>query len=239
MVITREPLSLEKWNLVHLITSSCWSHAIAYSKTPPITVAAILKSTVFSLTLLIFENWSKSSQNWLRWYLDWAEQNLLNKKKIVIFVQKLWCYELNEVDPILVQRLYLGQTLTIKTKLVMHHQHMIWGPRPKLRIAPPMGREIPTIHILAYNFWTVSQKIKISVSMDSLCRAESEDVNYQDDWTPVGHFEIVIHFHIFWTIWHIITKIGRDHQHHVRIPQKYEDSATYCSRDITIIGKNA
>ncbi len=66
---------------------------------------------------------------------------------------------------------------------------MIWGPRPKLRIAPPMGREIPTIHILAYNFWTVSQKIKISVSMDSLCRAESEDVNYaRTDWTPCRPF---------------------------------------------------
>ncbi len=66
---------------------------------------------------------------------------------------------------------------------------MIWGPRPKLRIAPPMGREIPTIHILAYNFWTVSQKIKISVSMDSLCRAESEDVNYaRIDWTPCRPF---------------------------------------------------
>ncbi len=48
----------------------------------------------------------------------------------------------------------------------------------------------------------------------------------------------VIHFHIFWTIWHIITKIGRDHQHHVLdVPQKYEDSATYCSRDITILEK--
>ncbi len=85
---------------------------------------------------------------------------------------------------------------------------MIWGPRPKLRIAPPMGRELPTIHILAYNFWTVSQKIKISVSMDSLCRAESEDVNYaRIDWTPCRPFwKIVIHFHIFWTIWHIIKK---------------------------------
>ncbi len=66
---------------------------------------------------------------------------------------------------------------------------MIWGPRPKLRIAPPMGRELPTIHILAYNFWTVSQKIKISVSMDSLCRAKSEDVNYaRIDWTPCRPF---------------------------------------------------
>ncbi len=66
---------------------------------------------------------------------------------------------------------------------------MIWGPRPKLAIAPPMGRELPTIHILAYNFWTVSQKIKISVSMDSLCCAESEDVNYaRIDWTPCRPF---------------------------------------------------
>ncbi len=66
---------------------------------------------------------------------------------------------------------------------------MIWGPRPKLGIAPPMGREIPTIHILAYNFWTVSQKIKISVSVDSLCRAESENVNYaRIDWTPCRPF---------------------------------------------------
>ncbi len=48
----------------------------------------------------------------------------------------------------------------------------------------------------------------------------------------------VIHFHIFWTIWHIVSKIGRDHQHHVpEVPQKYEDSATYCSRDITILEK--
>ncbi len=66
---------------------------------------------------------------------------------------------------------------------------MIWGPRPKLRIAPPMGRELTTIHILAYNFWTVSQKIKLSVSMDCLCRAESEDVNYaRIDWTPCRPF---------------------------------------------------
>ncbi len=66
---------------------------------------------------------------------------------------------------------------------------MIWGPRSKLGIAPPMGREIPTIHILAYNFWTVSQKIKISVSMDSLCCAESENVNYaRIDWTPCRPF---------------------------------------------------
>ncbi len=48
----------------------------------------------------------------------------------------------------------------------------------------------------------------------------------------------VIHFHIFWTIWHIVSKIGRDHQHHVpEVPQKYEDSATYCSRGITILEK--
>ncbi len=48
----------------------------------------------------------------------------------------------------------------------------------------------------------------------------------------------VIHFHIFWTIWHIVSKIGRDHQHHVpEVPQKYEDSATYCLRDITILEK--
>ncbi len=50
--------------------------------------------------------------------------------------------------------------------------------------------------------------------------------------------KFVTHFHIFWTICHIFTKIGRDHQHHVLdVPQKYEDSATYCSRDITIIEK--
>ncbi len=36
-----------------------------------------------------------------------------------------------------------------------------------------MGCEIPKIHIFAYNFWTVSQKIIILVSVDSLGHAES------------------------------------------------------------------
>ncbi len=47
-------------------------------------------TTVFSLLLL--ENLSNSSQNCLRWSLDWAEQNLLNiifwplvKKKVMMF----------------------------------------------------------------------------------------------------------------------------------------------------------
>ncbi len=40
---------------------------------------------------------------------------------------------------------------------------MIWGPRPKLRIAPPMGRELPTIHILAYTFEQSVRKLKFCV----------------------------------------------------------------------------
>ncbi len=78
---------------------------------------------------------------------------------------------------------------SIKTKLVMLHQHHDMRAQAKVENSAPMGREIPTIHILAYNFWTVSQKIKISVSMDSLCRAESENVNYaRIDWTPCRPF---------------------------------------------------
>ncbi len=117
---------------------------------------------------------------------------------------------------------------------------MIWGPRPKLRIAPPMGREIPTIHILAYNFWTVSQKIKISVSMDSLCRAESEDVNYaRIDWTPCRPFWNVSYIFISSEPFDISSQksVGIINIMSRRIPQKYEDSATYCSRDITILEK--
>ncbi len=168
--------------------------------------------------------------------LSWTE--LAKQKKLVIFVQKLWCYELNEVDPILVQRLYLGQTLWIKTKLVYSSTYWYEGPG-QVGIAPPMGRELPTIHILAYNFWTVSQKIKISVSMDSLCRAESEDVNYaRIDWTPCRPFWNLSHIFISSEPFDISSQKSVGIINHVLdVPQKYEDSATYCSRDITILEK--
>ncbi len=134
---------------------------------------------------------------------------------LTIFVQKLWCYELNEVDPILVQRLYLGQTLINQTKLGMLHQHQIWGPLPKLGIAPPMGVRYQNL-IFAYNFWIVIRKLKyLCLWIPCVCRIRRCQL-CQDWLNPLSAIlKFVIHFHIFWTIWHI-TKIGRDHQHHVR-----------------------
>ncbi len=167
--------------------SSYWSHAIAYSKTPPITVAAILKSTVFSLITtppwkLILLLKIGSDDIWTSW------TELAKQKKLVIFVQKLWCYELNEVDPILVQRLYLGQTLMNQNKTCYASSPMIWGPRPKLAIAPPMGRELPTFTFWLITFEQSVRKLKylclwipcvVPIRRCQLC---------QIDWTPCRPF---------------------------------------------------
>ncbi len=62
-------------------------------------------------SLLLIENWSNSSQNWLRWSLDWAEQNSLNGFLLWSLFKSYDVMNLTRVDPILVQRLYLDQTL--------------------------------------------------------------------------------------------------------------------------------
>ncbi len=116
---------------------------------------------------------------------------------------------------------------------------MIWGPRPKLRIAPPMGREYQQFTFWLITFEQSVRKLKyLCLWIPCVCRIRRCQL-CQDWLNPLSAIlKCVIHFHIFWTIWHIVTKIGRDHQHHVLdVPQKYEDSATYCSRDITILEK--
>ncbi len=97
-------------------------------------------TTVFSLLLL--ENLSNSSQNCLRWSLDWAEQNLLNWFFVLIFVQKLWCCERQRRPKIGSEAVISANFDKSKRNLVCFINSMIWGSMPKLGTAPPMGIEI-------------------------------------------------------------------------------------------------
>ncbi len=129
--------------------------------------------TVFLLLLL--QNLSNSSQNWLRWSLDRAAQKWLNRIFWVLVKKKvmmLWTTRSTQIGSEAVSRPNFDQS---KLNLVCFINTIIWGPMPKLGTAPPMGREIPKMHNFAYNFRLVCQKIMFLVSLDSSSHAKSED----------------------------------------------------------------
>lgn len=70
-----------------------------------------------------------------------------------------------------------------KWNLVCFISTMIWGYMPKLGAVPPTGHEIPKMAIFPNNFWTVSQKIMILMSVDTLYHVESGDTNVRIWWT--------------------------------------------------------
>ncbi len=158
--------------------SSCWSHAIAYSKTPPITVAAILKSTVFSL--IATPPWK------LIQFFPKMAQMIFGPSRIEMTEQIFFNYLCSKVDVMNLMRFtqywfrdcISAKLYQSKRNLVCFINTKIWGPMPKLGIAPPMGCEIPKMLIFAYNFWIVNQKIMNLRSMDSLGHAKSDGVNY-------------------------------------------------------------
>ncbi len=96
---------------------------IQYHKTPPITVAAILKSTVFCLFATPPSKLIKFFPKLAQVIFGLSRTEMTEQIFLFIFVQKLWCCELNEVDPKLVQRLYLGQTLINRNETCTFLQH--------------------------------------------------------------------------------------------------------------------
>ncbi len=159
MVIAPEPLIVEEWNLVHPICSLDADHIqIAYIKTPYITVAAILKSTVFCLFLLLLQNWSNSPKL-AQMIFGLSRTEWLNRIFWLLLKKKLWCCELNEGRPKLVQRLYLDTNFDqSKRNLVLFVNTMVWGSMPSWE-----QRHLWVVRyhnsLFAYNFLLVCQKL--------------------------------------------------------------------------------
>ncbi len=111
-------------------------------------------TTVFSLLLL--ENLSNSSQNCLRWSLDWAEQNLLNWFFVLIFVQKLWCCECQSWPKIGSEAVISAKLWSIETKLGMLHQS------PDLRVNTKVGNSA------TYGYWDRKMSHILLITLDDL-----------------------------------------------------------------------
>ncbi len=111
-------------------------------------------TTVFSLLLL--ENLSNSSQNCLRWSLDWAEQNLLNWFFVLIFVQKLWCCERQRRPKIGSEAVISAKLWSIETKLGMLHQS------PDLRVNTKVGNSA------TYGYWDRKMSHILLITLDDL-----------------------------------------------------------------------
>ncbi len=111
-------------------------------------------TTVFSLLLL--ENLSNSSQNCLRWSLDWAEQNLL----IIIFwplvKKKLWCSERQRRPKIGSEAVISAKLWSIETKLGMLHQ------RHDLRVHAKVGNSA------TYGYWDSKMSHILLITIDDL-----------------------------------------------------------------------
>ncbi len=120
--------------------------------------------TVFSLLLL--QNLSNSSQNWLRWSLDRAAQKWLNRIFWLLVKKKVMMLWTTRSTQKLVHRTYLGQTL-INWNETWYASSTPWSEdnMPKLGTAPPMGREIPKMHIFRYNFWKCCPNVLIIMSL--------------------------------------------------------------------------
>ncbi len=178
LVIAPEPLIVEEWNLVHRLLSWCWSHSIAYIKTPYITVAAILKSTVFCLFATPPSKLIQFFPTLAQMIFDWAAQKWLNRFFLLILFKSYDVVNLTRSTQNWFRGCISTKLWSIETKLGTLHQHHGLRVHAKVGTAPPMGREISQIHFFAYNFLLVCQKIMFLGSMDSLGHAESEDVNF-------------------------------------------------------------
>ncbi len=131
-------------------------------------------------------------------------------------------------------------TLMNQTKLVMHHQHHDMRAQAKVE----NRRHLWVVRYQQFTFWLITfeqsvRKLNICV-YGFLVSCRIRRCQLCQDWlNPCRPFWNVSYIFISSEPFkHIVTKIGRDHLHHVLdVPQKYEDSATYCSRDITILEK--
>ncbi len=100
--------------------------------------------------------WSNSSQNCLRWSLDWAEQNLLNWFFVLIFVQKLWCCECQRWPKIGSEAVISAKLWSIETKLGMLHQS------PDLRVNTKVGNSA------TYGYWDRKMSHILLITLDDL-----------------------------------------------------------------------
>ncbi len=120
-----------------------------------------------------------SSQNWLRWFLDLAKQNLLNRFFLFIFVQSYKVVNLTRLKKYWFRGCISAKLWSIKNKLgTLHQQH-------DLRFNAKVGNSATCgfmswqrINSFAYNFWKHCPNAVIYVFSDFLQQADYDDVSF-------------------------------------------------------------